>query len=508
MLLCQLMDSLENRLPLTVIGKFSDTSAARAVRCYVSGQSEDDLLYVLGGEDPHPDADHGDLYRGFYILYNPETTYVSDRCITVCSDVSKAEFFNAVQDVFEEDYTISSWFHSVYTMAIRSRNPDQLLHELRDVFHNHFILLSSSLYVVNSTLDSLGDSPYFELRHERYYLSTAAVEQIVSTGLLDRAMKASGAIEIEDEFFKRPMILANIRIGNYITGYFLTIQTEKEFTLQDPAMITFLAEVMGQMIYSNTSHLTARYFNDEYFLESLLSPEGYDVDELSEFMHWDQYMDSRYYQLLVCSAPGDVRKKTSTHLSQQLRSIFPSSPVLVEGQRVTVFFAGNQKPLVRSDDTEALAKILKFQKLNGIFSFCFTDLQMAASYHSHSISLLQHLSDDRKQKGVLFFMEDHYFQMIMQAMQSERVDDALIHPDILFLKRHDEQHGSELMKTLLVYLKCNRNVAQMSAELHINKSTGFYRINQIRDLLDDPFASSEKLFYYECALRFLYRDKP
>ena len=100
-------------------------------------------------------------------------------------------------------------------------------------------------------------------------------------------------------------------------------------------------------------------------------------------------------------------------------------------------------------------------------------------------------------------MEDHYFQMIMQAMQDEQVDNALIHPDILFLRQYDQKHNSELSKTMIVYLQCNRNVALMAHTLHINKSTGFYRINQIKDLLDDPFSSSTKLFYYECALRCL-----
>ena len=215
--------------------------------------------------------------------------------------------------------------------------------------HLHFILLSSSLYVVNSTLETLEEVPFFERRHERYYLTTQTVAHVTESGLLEQAMKAMSAFETNDAFFRRPMIL------------------------------------------------TDRYFSDEYFLESLLSPEGYEIEELSQFMHWDRYMDCRYYQFLVCTAPGDVRNRTATHLSQQLRSLFSASPVLVESRQVTVFFAGNQK------------------------------------------QLLQYLSEGKK-KGMLFFMEDHYFQMIMQAM------------------------------------------------------------------LDDPFSSAEKLFYYECALRCLYQE--
>ena len=272
MLLNSLIESLEDKLPLTVIGKFSEASAVRAFRAFVLEESQDDLLYVLDEDDLQPNADNEHYFKGFYILYNPEKTYVSARFITIYSDASYGEFINAVMDFFEAEYTVSSWFHSVYTLAIRSKSPAQLLQDLKANFHNHFILLSSSLYIVNSTLEEVSESPFFESKHTRYYLSLEVIEHIQQTGLLDKAMKATSAFKIDDDFFGVPMILANIRIGNYVTGYFISIQTDKQFTLQDPAMITFLAEVMGQKIYYdsvNKKIQDERKRSEEYLVRNL-----------------------------------------------------------------------------------------------------------------------------------------------------------------------------------------------------------------------------------------------
>lgn len=140
-------------------------------------------------------------------------------------------------------------------------------------------------------------------------------------------------------------------------------------------------------------------------------------------------------------------------------------------------------------------------------SFCFSDLTQSISYHRQAKTFLQDLTPMRSDRNRLLFMDDNYFQAIIQALGENYFDCSIIHPDILYLFQYDKKHNSELTLTLYTYLDCNRNVGVMSQQLHINKSTGFYRINQIKELLDDPLSSSKKIFFYECAFQIL-REKP
>ncbi|MCD8019094.1 MAG: helix-turn-helix domain-containing protein [Clostridiales bacterium] len=76
---------------------------------------------------------------------------------------------------------------------------------------------------------------------------------------------------------------------------------------------------------------------------------------------------------------------------------------------------------------------------------------------------------------------------------------TVIHPDFRKLENYDRDNGSELAPTLCAYLKSNRNISEMAKLLHISKSAGFYRINQIRDLLDNPFSDRIRMICYECS---------
>ena len=56
-----------------------------------------------------------------------------------------------------------------------------------------------------------------------------------------------------------------------------------------------------------------------------------------------------------------------------------------------------------------------------------------------------------------------------------------IHPAIRKLADYDQKHHTELMKTLFVYLKNERNIKLSSEELLIHRNTLCQRIERIED---------------------------
>ncbi len=97
-------------------------------------------------------------------------------------------------------------------------------------------------------------------------------------------------------------------------------------------------------------------------------------------------------------------------------------------------------------------------------------------------------------------MEELYLTFIQEAYQDNVPSHQLLHPDLQYLKNYDADNGTHLYDTMMAYLSYNRNIAEMSKALYISRSTGFYRINQIKELLNDPFSDMNRLFCYECAV--------
>ena len=68
--------------------------------------------------------------------------------------------------------------------------------------------------------------------------------------------------------------------------------------------------------------------------------------------------------------------------------------------------------------------------------------------------------------------------------------DAMCHPGLLILQRHDTEHNTKFIETLEAYLKNERHSLPTAAALHIHRNTLTYRLEKIDMLfhfnLDDP----------------------
>ncbi len=50
------------------------------------------------------------------------------------------------------------------------------------------------------------------------------------------------------------------------------------------------------------------------------------------------------------------------------------------------------------------------------------------------------------------------------------------------LRRYDEKHQTELVRTLALYFKLGQNVKTAAAELNVHRHTVFYRLRQIAEI--------------------------
>ena len=82
-------------------------------------------------------------------------------------------------------------------------------------------------------------------------------------------------------------------------------------------------------------------------------------------------------------------------------------------------------------------------------------------------------------------------------------------PALVVLHGYDKANGTDLLKTLEVYVQENCNAVTAAGELYIHRNTFYQRMNKIRELvnlnLDDPnvrlylLISSQliRMYYYE-----------
>lgn len=84
----------------------------------------------------------------------------------------------------------------------------------------------------------------------------------------------------------------------------------------------------------------------------------------------------------------------------------------------------------------------------------------------------------------VFYAHDYAFQHLIARMQElgTELEQALVHPALDTLRQYDSTHGTDLYKTLLVYLANERNAVASASELFIHRNSLANRIKKIEEL--------------------------
>ena len=76
-----------------------------------------------------------------------------------------------------------------------------------------------------------------------------------------------------------------------------------------------------------------------------------------------------------------------------------------------------------------------------------------------------------------------------------------IHYHIFQLQDYDKTYHTDFVETLRAYLDHDRNAAKTAEYLHIHRSTFFYRVKKIEELLEISISDSHLLFLYELSFK-------
>jgi purine catabolism regulator len=99
-----------------------------------------------------------------------------------------------------------------------------------------------------------------------------------------------------------------------------------------------------------------------------------------------------------------------------------------------------------------------------------------------------------------FYEELGVFRLLL-FWEQEQVLRSFIEDYLAPLIEHDETKGTELLKTLKVYLDEDGSKRLTAQKLHIVRQTLYHRLEKIQELLGNDFLSTEKRLSMEIALR-------
>ena len=96
---------------------------------------------------------------------------------------------------------------------------------------------------------------------------------------------------------------------------------------------------------------------------------------------------------------------------------------------------------------------------------------------------------------------------ILEQITRKLPGSMLCHEKLLILRKMDQEHGTEYMKTLRTYLDQQQNAVRTARELYIHRSTFLYRLEKIKEVLESDLDDTEELLYLNLSFRLLEREE-
>ena len=92
---------------------------------------------------------------------------------------------------------------------------------------------------------------------------------------------------------------------------------------------------------------------------------------------------------------------------------------------------------------------------------------------------------------------------MLRILDREALTRKLLHPAVGILTQYDLEYGTELLKTLHVYLRNSMNQIHTANALYIHRNTLKYRLARIVELTGIDLSDGEDTLYLSLSLQFV-----
>lgn len=414
------------------------------------------------------------------------------------------ELYHFINDCLKMEALIENQSNQLYHALYRGKGLKDVV-TLAEQFFHYPISVCDASYNMIETSPLMKHMTYgMEQSESRIYLSSDEVESLRRNQVVEqiyRSPKAFGVRTVDHP--DNQWVFCGIRIQNVMTGYVAVCMGDTDTTEYILRMTTILADICAIEMQKHDFFVTRTGMKYENFLVDLLEGHFTDVNMISARL---ELLDRKFYKFFCVIVLSCMEPHNSDLFNKQqmtaLRAAYPNSMSVVYKDAI-VLFLNQKEPIHLSEDfTQKLSEFSSLNHMKAGISQPFIDILKIHDFYTQAVDALK-LGEHSQPDNLLHFATDLLPQYLIQNADTTGLAVG-IHYHIHHLQGYDQEFHTEFIPTLRAYLDNDRNATKAAAALHIHRSTFFYRIKKIEELLDISITDSHLLFLYE--LSFMIWD--
>ena len=338
------------------------------------------------------------------------------------------------------------------------------------------------------------DAENMEMVNGKQYVKFDVTIEMDEKRITPRILEAFRPYVCRDPKFPYEIAFQPVRINRALVAYIFCPGRAEGFQPIDLELIEFLGQVLAIEMQKNDSFEVESGLKYEYYLQELIDGH-FSSDEFAErrLLQLKRKPQPYYFMLHFSFDDPESKHAASNYYYEQILNIFPEGLVSVIRGRLCMLLPRSEPKALKDREKQALMKLLDFNHMRCGISYYYTSL-LTSNYALEQAECCSRntFGDER-----IYYYEQEYIHHLFSHIKGHGQLLAQIYPDIRLIMKHDQTYHTDLLQTLRTYIFSSRNASAASERLHIHKSTFFYRMNKIAELLGTDIYDGKRLFAYE-----------
>lgn len=409
---------------------------------------------------------------------SPDSRWIAAlSCPILCvyTDHSPA-LLNEIQDIFEN---VQAHRQALEQLCLHSHSYQALIDCCDDLLEEPVSLIDQTFTYVAYSREKSEQKGYVRDRVENGRVASQLAAQLMSTPGFELLEKKRGVFEFEDDYYfvGRNIFSEDTYVGRLIIMY------AQDFTQN--SYQKYILECLGTYVERMYQRQGGFFFHQEMpLLLHALLPGALSGQPVKN-SDWRRALEQKGWNFTdscrLMSFYAAYRSEKQIHpdyLCPQLESRWPwVVAAAFDGEAVVLI---NQSR-VPDDFEQQLAYFVRDNLLTAGISRCFRDAAgLEAAWRQTKIAARIGL---RLAPHLWYYFFDHYtLDYLREQCLADLPPEVLCHPALALLREYDEQHGTELYRSLYIFMDSRYNMSQASERMFVHRTTFIKRIEQIQKL--------------------------
>ena len=274
-------------------------------------------------------------------------------------------------------------------------------------------------------------------------------------------------------------------------GHLVVSAANRPITELDTKLLQILKKCVFQQLQQDEFVRNARGFHYEAFLRDLLDEK---IATGNAFLSRMQYACRDFTGNLYCLVVETARSSGTInlyHIRNLLEGSLPNFKTIVYNGQIVGIWIRPQGEYLSDEQLEHAAQLCRANGLYAGLSNCFQNLIELSGYYKQALRAIE-LGICAEDSPMLFCYKDYFFDHLSNLFKQKESGTIFCHPKMRLLLAYDKKHGSDLARTLYIYLMNERNTVATAAALFMHRNSIVYRIRKIESLVGGNFDD-----YYE-----------